>query len=148
MSPETRSLAALTLACAFAAALFGFGAGVLSFQSAYDEAGRESLLQLARLVVYLALAVLLVYKGCWKGVLAALAMVLAATAAEWALLPVSYTWASLADPEGYAEQIGGVERPTYIQWATFDVIGVCIAAAFAQGLRIIATANPHDRDDW
>lgn len=148
MTSETKALAALTLACTFAAALFGFGAGVLSFQSAYEETGREALIQFARLVVYVALAVLLVYKGRWKGVAAALVMILAATAIEWALLPVSYAWASLEDPAGYAEKIGGVERPTYIQWATFDVIGVGVSAAFAQGLRIIATANPANKDDW
>lgn len=148
MSPETRSLAGLTLLCTFSAALFGFGSGVLSFQSAYEEMGREELIQFTRLVVYLALAVILVYRGRWKGVLAALVMVLAATAIEWALLPVSYAWASLGDPEGYAEQLGGVERPSYLDWATFDVIGVGVAAAFAQGLRIIATADPRNRDDW
>lgn len=148
MSPETRSLAGLTLLCAFSAALFGFGAGVLSFQSAYEETGREPLIQFTRLAVYLALAMILVYKGRWRGVLAALVMVLAATALEWALLPVSYAWASLSDPSGYADRLGGVERPTYVQWATFDVIGVGVAAAFAQGLRIIATADPRNRDDW
>jgi len=148
VSPETRSLAALTLLCTFSAALFGFGAGVLSFQSAYEDSGREPLIQLTRLVVYLALAVLLVYKGHWKGVLAAILMVAAATAIEWGLLPVSYTWASLGDPEGYAEELGGVQRPSYIQLATFDVIGVSVTAAFAQGLRIIANANPQHRDDW
>lgn len=66
-STEIRSLAALTLLCTFSAALFGFGAGVLSFQSAYEETGREALIQFTRLAVYLALAVLLVYKGRWKG---------------------------------------------------------------------------------
>lgn len=148
MSPETRSLAGLTLLCTFSAVIFGFGAGVLSFQSAYEETGRAELIQFTRLVVYLALAVILVYRGHWRGVLAALAMVLAATAIEWALLPVSYAWASLGDPQGYAERFGGVERPGYLNWATFDVIGVGIAAAFAQGLRVIATADPRNRDDW
>lgn len=75
-------------------------------------------------------------------------MVVGATAAEWALLPASYAWASLDDPSGYAEELGGVERPGYIAWATFDVIGVGIAAAFAQGLRIIATADPREKDGW
>lgn len=148
MSAGLKSLAALTLACTLAATLFGFGAGVLSFQSAYEEAGRAPLLQFARIVVYIAFAVVLVYKGRWKGVLAAFLMVLVATAAEWALLPVSYSWASLADPAGYVEKLGGVKRPGYIQWATFDVIGVSAAAAFVQGLRIIATANPQNKDDW
>lgn len=145
---DTRSLAALTLLCTFSAAIFGFGAGVLSLQSVYEETGREALIQFTRLAVYLALAILLVYKGRWKGVAAALVMVLAATAIEWVLLPVSYTWASLADPQGYAEEIGGLQRPTYIQWATFDAIGVGITAALAQGLRVIATANPANKDDW
>lgn len=148
MSSGARSLVALTLACTFAATLFGFGAGVLSFQSAYEESGREPLIQVARLLAYIALAVLLAYKGGWKGVLAAVVMVLAATAAEWALLPASYGWASLGDPEGYADAIGGVRRPTYIQWATFDVLGVGISAAFAHGLRIIANADPREKDDW
>lgn len=148
MASETRSLVGLTLLCTFSAALFGFGAGVLSFQSAYEETGREPLIQFTRLVVYLSLAVILVYKGRWKGVLAAFVMVIGATALEWALLPVSYAWASLSDPQGYAEQLGGVERPTYLQWATFDVVGVGVAAAFAQGLRVIATADPRNRDDW
>lgn len=98
--------------------------------------------------MYLSLAVILVYKGRWKGVLAAFVMVLGATALEWALLPVSYAWASLRDPQGHAEQLGGVERPTYLQWATFDVVGVGVAATFAQGLRVIATADPRNRDDW
>jgi hypothetical protein len=51
-------------------------------------------------------------------------------------------------PAGYAEQMGGVNRPTYIQWATFDILEVGITAAFAQGLRIIATADPRNKDDW
>lgn len=148
MSSETKSLLGLTLLCTFSAAFYGFGAGVLSYQAAYEGTGREGLIQFTRLVVYLALAVLLVYKGRWKGVAAALLMVVGATAAEWLLLPVSYSWASIGDPAGYAEKLGGAERPTYIQWATFDVVGVGITAAFAQGLRIIAMANPQHRDDW
>lgn len=61
-------------------------------------------------------------------------------------MPVSYVWASLGDPQGYAERIGGVDRPSYIQWATFDVIGVGISAAFARGLGVIAKADPRQRD--
>jgi len=82
MSRDTRSLLALTLYCTCAAALFGFGTDVYSFQSAYEEQGREQLLFFAREVVYVALAVVVVMRGGWRGVLAAVFMTIGATAIE------------------------------------------------------------------
>jgi hypothetical protein len=72
MSKDTRSLLALTVGYTFAAILFGFGANVFSFRSAYEELGRETLIQATSIFVYLGLALLLVFKGGWKGVLATL----------------------------------------------------------------------------
>lgn len=146
MSKETRSLVALTAACAFAAALFGFGSDVFTFRSVYEGSGREGLLLLSRLLVYLALAGLLVFRGGWRGVLAAFVMVVCATAAEWALIPVARGWAGLGDPAGYAERFGD-GRPSYRSWALYDVIGVGIAAAFARGLILLANVNPRGRPD-
>ena len=142
MSKNTRSLLALTLYCTFAAALFGLGADVYSFQSAYEEQGREQLLFFAREVVYVVLAVVIVMRGGWRGVLAAIFMTIGATMIEWLLFPVAYAWASVADPAGYAERFGGMQRPSYASWATLDVIGVGITAALAQGLRLMANVDP------
>ena len=49
------SLLALTLACTFAAALFGFGSEVFAFRSVYEGTGREGLILTTRLIVYLTL---------------------------------------------------------------------------------------------
>ena len=139
---------ALTLGCTFAAALFGFGAQVYAWKSVYEgDVGREQLILLARLLVYVTLAVVLVFRGGWPGVLAAVAMVVGATLIEWALLPFAYTWASIDDPSGYAERFGGTGRPSYRGWATYDVLGVGIAAALAQGLRIVLSLNPKSPRD-
>ncbi len=136
-------LVALTLGCTFAAALFGFGAQVYAWKSAYDgDFGREQLLLFARLLVFVVLAVVLVFRGGWSGVLAAVVMTVAATSIEWALFPFAYGWAAIGDPSGYAERFGEVGRPSYERWATFDVIGVGISAALAQGLRMMANVNP------
>jgi hypothetical protein len=142
VSRDAKSLVALTLGCAFAAALFGFGTSMLSFQSAYEEQGREQLLFFAREVVYVALAILLVMKGGWWGVLAAVSMTIGATTAEWLLFPAAYTWAGTGEPPGYAERFADMGRPSYTSWATLDVIGVSIASALAQGLRLMAHVNP------
>jgi hypothetical protein len=140
---SVRSLVALTLGCTFAAALFGFGAQVYAWKSVYDgDLGREQLILLTRLAVYMVLAVILVFRGGWWGVLAAVLMVIGATFVEWALFPFAYGWAAIGDPSGYAERFGEVSRPPYERWATFDVIGVGIAAALAQGLRMLAYVNP------
>lgn len=138
------SLLALTAACTFAAALFGLGSAVFSWRSVYEEqVAREQLIVLSRLLVYLALALLLVFRGGWRGVLAAVAMVVCATLVEWALWPFAYEWAAISDPSGYEERFGeSVGRPTYGEVATFDVLGIGISSAFAQGLRMIAHVNP------
>ena len=133
---------ALTLACTVAATIFGFGSQVYSWRSLYDGLGREGLIQAARVFVYVALGVLLAFRGGWTGVLAAIVMATAATSAEWMLFPYSYAWATLEDPAGYADKFGGVRRPAYSLWITYDILGVGISAALAQGLRLMAHANP------
>jgi hypothetical protein len=141
-------LVALTLGCTFAAALFGFGAQVYAWRSAYEgDFGREQLILFSRLVVFVVLAVVLVFRGGWSGVLAGVAMTVAATFLEWALFPFAYGWAAISDPSGYAEEFGEIGRPSYGHWATFDVIGVGISAALAQGLRIMANVNPKGTQD-
>ncbi len=142
MSSDAKSLIALTLGCTFAAALFGFGANVFAFRSAYEELGREPLILLTGLLVYLTLAVILVFRGSWWGVLASIVMTVGATAVEWALLPFAQAWAATGDPAGYAEKFGDVGRPSYGTWATFEIIGVGIAAAVARGLVLMAHVNP------
>jgi hypothetical protein len=131
MERNWKSLIALTLACTVAATIFGFGSQVFSWRSVYGGLGREELIQASRLFVFVA-----------RGVLAAIVMATAATSAEWALYPFSYAWAALDDPAGYADRFGGVRRPSYTYWTTYDVLGVGVSAALAQGLRIMANANP------
>ena len=139
---------ALTLGCTFAAALFGFGAQVYAWKSSYaGDFGREQLILLARLVVFVVLAVVLVLRGGWPGVAAAVLMTLGATFIEWAFFPFAYTWAAIDDPAGYAEEFGEVGRPSYERWATFDVVGVGISAALARGLRMMANVNPKGPQD-
>ena len=133
---------ALTLGCIVAATIFGFGSEVFSWRSAYEGSGREELIQVTRLLVYVALGVLLTFRGGWRGILAAILMATAATAAEWALFPFAYTWAAIDDPAGYADKFGSVGRPSYVDWITFDILGVGISAALAQGLRMMAHVNP------
>jgi hypothetical protein len=136
-------LVALTIGCAFAAALFGFGAQVYAWKSAYaGDLGREQLILLARLLAFVVLAVVLVFRGGWAGVLAAILMVVGATFVEWALFPFAFTWAAIEDPAGYAEKFGEIGRPSYEGWATYDVLGVGISATLAQGLRIVLSFNP------
>ena len=143
MTRDAKSLLALTAGCTVAAVVFGFGANVFSFQSSYEEAGRESLILISRLVAYLALAGILVFRGGWWGVLAAIAMVVIATLAEWALFPLAFDWAALGDPGGYREAFGDVGRPPYTEsGAVYDILGVGIAAALAQGLRMMAHVDP------
>ena len=142
MDKGTRSLIYLTLACAFAATLYGFGASVYSWQSVYEETGREPLIQATRVFVYVALGVLLAFRGGWPGVAAAVIMALAATSAEWALFPVSYGWAALGEAAAYAEEFGNVSRPPYTAWISYDLFAVAISSALAQGLRTMARVNP------
>lgn len=147
MKKDARALLALTLGCTFAAALFGFGSTTFSLQSAYEEQGRELLLFFARECVYLIFAIILVMKGGWWGVLAAITMTIGATTLEWLLFPVAYTWAGAGDPAGYEGRFAGFERPSYVSWATLDVAGIGIAAALTQGLRLMANVNPRGPRD-
>ena len=142
MKRTTLGLIGLTALCAFAATLFGFGASVYSWRSVYEETGREPLIQATRTIVYVALGVVLALRGGWPGVAAAVVMALAATSAEWALFPLSYGWAALGDEAGYARVFGGVTRPSYNAWIAYDVFVVAISSALAQGLRVMAHANP------
>ena len=142
MERSLGSLIALTLACTVAATIFGFGSEVFSWRSAYRGLGREELIQATRLFVYLALGVLLAFRGGWRGVLAAIFMATAATSAEWALYPFAYAWATVDDPAGYADKFGNVGRPPYVLWSAYDILGVGISAALAQGLRMMAHVNP------
>jgi hypothetical protein len=149
MERSLRSLAALTLGCTFAAALFGFGAEVYAWKSVYEgQFGRQELILLTRLIVYVALAALLVFRGGWRGVMAAVVMVVVATVVEWALFPFAFEWASVSDPAGYEKKFGDVVgRPAYGRWATFDILGVGISAALTQGLRMMAHVNPKGSQD-
>jgi O-antigen/teichoic acid export membrane protein len=142
MKDSWRSLIALTVACTVAATIFGFGAQMLAWRSVYHGLGREDLIQVTRLFVFVALGVLLAFRGGWRGVLAAIAMATVATSLEWALFPYSYAWATLDDPAGYADKFGGVRRPAYATWTTYDILGVGISAALAQGLRTMAHVDP------
>ena len=137
-------LVALTVGCTIAAAIFGFGVQVYAWKSAYEgDFGREQLILLSRLLVFLVLAVTLVLRGGWRGVLAALAMVVGATLLEWALFPLAHEWAAIGDPAGYEREFGEeVSRPTYGQWATFDILSIGISAALTQGLRLMAHVDP------
>jgi hypothetical protein len=142
MERSLGSLVALTVACTVAATIFGFGSEVFSWRSAYKGLGREELIQATRLFVYVALGVLLVFRGDWRGIPAAILMAMAATSAEWALFPLAYDWAAIANPAGYADEFGNVGRPAYVFWTTYDVLGVGISAALAYGLRLMARADP------
>ena len=143
MKESLRSLIALTVACTVAATIFGFGSQVFSWRSAYNGLGREELILATRLFVYVALGVLLAFRGGWRGGLAAIVMATLATSVEWVLYPFSYAWAAFDDPAGYADKFGGVRRPPYAAGGgIYDVLGVGIAAALAQGLRTMAHVDP------
>ena len=147
MSSDAKSLLALTLGCTVAATLFGLVANLFSFRSAFEGTGRELLLQAAATVVYLGLALVLVFKGGWKGIFAAIAMIVGATAISWYLIPFSLGLASLGDPAGYAERFEDFRRPPYSRWATFDLVFVEGGAALAHGLRLMAHVDPKGRRD-
>ncbi len=142
MKGSLGSLIALTVGCTVAATIFGFGSQVFSWRSAYGGLGREELIQATRLFVYVALGVLLAFRGGWRGVLAAIVMATAATSTEWVLYPFSYAWAAIDDPAGYADKFGNVGRPSYAYWSTYDILGVGISAALAQGLRTMSHIDP------
>lgn len=66
MDQNTKTLLVLTMFYAFVAALFGFGSDIFTFRSAYAGDGREILMLLVRLIVFIALAVILVFKGAGR----------------------------------------------------------------------------------
>jgi hypothetical protein len=142
MERSLGSLIALTLVCTVAATIYGFGSEIFSWRSVYKGLDREELIQTTRLFVYVALGVLLAFRGGWRGVLAAILMATTATSVEWALYPFAYAWAAVDDPAGYGDKFGSVGRPPYVNWATYDILGVGISAALAQGLRMMAHVNP------
>lgn len=148
MKKSTSSLLALTLGCTVAAAIFGFGSDVFSFRSAYADAGREVPIQLTRALVFVTLAVILVFRGGWLGVGAAFVMTVCGTLVEWALFPFAFEFAAIEDPAGYEREYGeSVARPTYGAFALFDIVGVGIAAALTQGLRLMAHVDPRRTPD-
>lgn len=148
MSGSLRSLIALTVGCAFAAAVFGFGSEIFAFRASIaGEPGRAELILSTRLVVFVVLGVLLAFKGGWPGVVAAVAMAATATTVEWALFPFSYEWALSQSPPVQQDVPASVVRPTYLTWALEDLIGVGICAAFAQGLRMFAHTDPKATPD-
>src|SRR3712207_8388811 len=100
-------LVALTIGCTFAAVLFGFGAQVYAWRSIYEgDFGREQLILLTRLAVFVVLAVVLVFRGGWPGVVAAILIAPGGNFIEWGLLPVALTWVAIGDPPGLAEKFG------------------------------------------
>ncbi|MGH3089315.1 MAG: hypothetical protein ACRDSJ_18635 [Rubrobacteraceae bacterium] len=151
MSGSLRFLVALTVGCAFAAVVFGFGSTIFSFQaSSAGEVGRTQLILYTRLAAYLILALLLVFKGGWRGVFAAIAMTTVATTIEWLLFPFAYEWASMQDPASFEETSDIARRPSYGLWAMEDIIGIGLCAAIAQGLRMMARVDPEatpERED-
>jgi hypothetical protein len=137
------SVLPLAVGCAIAAAVFGFGVTMLGFQSVYaGQEGRLVLMQIARLAVFVGLGVLLALVGGWRGVMLAIGMAILATFVVWLLLPFALVFASVNDPASYAERFAGFRRPPYADYATFDVIGVAISAALAQGLKMMAHVDP------
>ena len=141
-------LVALTVGCTVSAAIFGFGSEVFSFRSAFSGGGREVLILFTRTLVFIVLAAILVFRGGWLGVAAALVMTVAATLVEWALFPFAFEFAAIEDPAGYEKEYGeGVARPTYGAWALFDIVSVGIAAALTQGLRLMAHVDPRRTPD-
>lgn len=150
MSGSLRSLIALTIGCAFAATIFGVGSSVFSFQmSSAGDFGRTQLILFTRLAVLGALALILVFKGGWRGVFAAIAMTAFATTLEWLLFPFAYEFA-LAQSPPRQDLPNEAARPSYGLWAMEDIIGIGFCAALAQGLRMMAGVNPRatpERED-
>ncbi len=69
-------------------------------------------------------------------------MVVGATTISWSLFPLSFGLAGIGDPEGYAESSASFPRPSYSEWAVFDVVFVGGGSALAQGLRLMAGVSP------
>ena len=96
----------MTVFCTFVAALFGFETDMFAFRSSYGQDGRGILILLTHLIVFITLALILVYKGGWQGVLAAITMAAVVTTLEWALFPIAYDWDAIADPGAHAREFG------------------------------------------
>lgn len=148
MEASNRALISLAVGCALAAAFFGFGVDVFSWRSSLaGDQGRVQLLQAIRLAVLVILAVVLVLRGGWRGAVAAIGMAFFTVLAEWALFPYSFEYASLQDPSGFDERFGeAIQRPSFLRFIAFDVVGVAVAAALTQVLRTAARTDP--RDPW
>lgn len=133
----------LGLACMFAAGIFGFGSEVFSAGFFYSgDAGRAQVVLLGRLLAIIALAVMLVFRGGWGGVIVAVVMALGATFMEWALLPVAFDWAAAqAPPELAAEIPSDITRPPYLVWAAGDLLAVIFCTVAAQVGRMLFGAT-------
>ncbi|WP_119068801.1 hypothetical protein [Rubrobacter indicoceani] len=129
----------LGLACLAAATVFGFGSEVFSAGFFYSgDEGRAQVVLLGRLVALVALAVMLVFRGGWGGVVVALTMALGATFIEWLLLPVAFDWAAAQAPPELARQIpDGITRPPYLLWAAGDLLSVGFACTLTQVGRML-----------
>ena len=145
MKQSLGSLIALTLACTVAATIFGFGSEVFSWRSVYRGLGREELIQATRLFVYVALGVLLAFRGGWPGVLAAIVMATAATPRSGRSFPSPTRGPPSKTPQATQRSSAASGVPLTF-WTTYDILGVGISAALAQGLRMMAHVNPRGHE--
>lgn len=132
----------LGVACLIAAVVFGFGAEVFAAGFFYSgDEGRGQLVLLARLLALVAMAVMLVVRGGWRGMAVAIVMVFGATFVEWLLLPVSFDWAASQAPPDLSTQIPEeVVRPPYLAWAAGDLLAVGFCSVLTQTGRTLAGA--------
>ncbi len=112
MERSMGSLVALTVGCTFAADYLRVRGRGLLVAERLRGLGREPLIQATRLLVYVALGVLLAFRGGWHGVLAAVAMALGATLPGVGALPVLLRVGRPRGPGGLRGKFGGVQRPT------------------------------------
>ncbi len=64
-------------------------------------------------------------------------MVIGATVISWSL---SLGLASIGGPEGCAGRFANFSRPSYLEWAVFDVV-VVAGSAIARGLRLMVCVS-------
>lgn len=148
MSVRPKSLVALTIACAVAAAIFGFGSEIFAFRyTLSDDAGRAELIILTRIVVFISFGILLAFRGGWWGVGAGIAMAVGATLIEWALFPLAYDLAVAQADSVPRSAPNSVARPSYLTWSLEDIFAVGLCAALAQGLRLFSGLSPRARPD-
>jgi hypothetical protein len=67
-----------------------------------------------------------------------------ATAISWLL---SLGLAGVGDPEGCAGKFANFSRPSYLEWAAFDIVFVGGGSAIAHGLRVTGDVNPRGSGD-